>query len=163
MDDISLIAPKSNLEVVASEVSILYKEIGLELNIAKCFIIADHLEELVIDDINVPFINCRSSGFRFLGCYLGNNEQIEKKLDEYLVEIQSELNQIKALALENHLKFFLLKVCYSGRITHLLRSLAPELSIDFCRAFNKIRTEFLAYLLQVNPNLLKNHIFLMSI
>ncbi|KAL0228672.1 hypothetical protein GEMRC1_013292 [Eukaryota sp. GEM-RC1] len=53
----------------------------------------------------------------------------------------------------------MLKICYSGKITHLLRSLAPELSYDFCRAFNKIRTDFLSFLLQVNPNILNNHTF----
>ncbi|KAL0244656.1 hypothetical protein GEMRC1_008738 [Eukaryota sp. GEM-RC1] len=53
----------------------------------------------------------------------------------------------------------MLKICYSGKITHLLRSPAPELSYDFCRAFNKIRTDFLSFLLQVNPNILNNHTF----
>ncbi|KAL0238285.1 hypothetical protein GEMRC1_012758 [Eukaryota sp. GEM-RC1] len=53
----------------------------------------------------------------------------------------------------------MLKICYSGKITHLLRSLAPELLYDFCRAFNKIRTDFLSFLLQVNPNSLNNHTF----
>ncbi|KAL0228710.1 hypothetical protein GEMRC1_013330 [Eukaryota sp. GEM-RC1] len=53
----------------------------------------------------------------------------------------------------------MLKICYSGKITHLLRSLAPELSYDFCRAFNKIRTDFLSFLLQVNPNILNSHTF----
>ncbi|KAL0251043.1 hypothetical protein GEMRC1_000257 [Eukaryota sp. GEM-RC1] len=51
----------------------------------------------------------------------------------------------------------MLKICNSGKITHLLRSLTPELSYDFCRAFNKIRTDFLSFLLQVNPNILNNH------
>ncbi|KAL0229482.1 hypothetical protein GEMRC1_014099 [Eukaryota sp. GEM-RC1] len=50
----------------------------------------------------------------------------------------------------------MLKIWYSGKITHLLRSLAPG---DLCRAFNKIRTDFLSFLVQVNPTILNNHTF----
>ncbi|KAL0229300.1 hypothetical protein GEMRC1_013919 [Eukaryota sp. GEM-RC1] len=73
--------------------------------------------------------------------------------------MRKELDQIKGLQLEKHLKFFMLKICYSGKVTHLLRSLPPVLTYNFCRSFNKIRTDFLALLLSVDPAALNNHIF----
>ncbi|KAL0215363.1 hypothetical protein P9112_007547 [Eukaryota sp. TZLM1-RC] len=36
----------------------------------------------------------------------------------------------------------MLKICYTGRITHILRSCAPSIALDFCRSFNSLRTEF---------------------
>ncbi|KAL0216463.1 hypothetical protein P9112_008647 [Eukaryota sp. TZLM1-RC] len=53
----------------------------------------------------------------------------------------------------------MLKICYTGRITHILRSCAPSIALVFCRSFNSLRTEFLADLLDVEPGMLKNHLF----
>ncbi|KAL0223342.1 hypothetical protein P9112_002732 [Eukaryota sp. TZLM1-RC] len=53
----------------------------------------------------------------------------------------------------------MLKICYTGRITHILRSCAPSIALDFCRSFNSLRTEFFADLLDVEPGMLKNHLF----
>ncbi|KAL0233013.1 hypothetical protein GEMRC1_011760 [Eukaryota sp. GEM-RC1] len=74
--------------------------------------------------------------------------------------MRKELDQIKELQLEKHLKFFMLRICYSGKVTHLLRSLSPVLTYNFCRSFNKIRTDFLAFLLSVDAAALNNHIFI---
>ncbi|KAL0219376.1 hypothetical protein P9112_005029 [Eukaryota sp. TZLM1-RC] len=56
-------------------------------------------------------------------------------------------------------EFFMLKICYTGRITHILRSCAPSIALDFCRSFNSLRTEFFADLLDVEPGMLKSHLF----
>ncbi|KAL0208054.1 hypothetical protein P9112_010641 [Eukaryota sp. TZLM1-RC] len=53
----------------------------------------------------------------------------------------------------------MLKICYTGRITHILRSCAPSIALDFCRSFNSLRTEFFADLLDVEPVMLKSHLF----
>ncbi|KAL0214709.1 hypothetical protein P9112_006893 [Eukaryota sp. TZLM1-RC] len=53
----------------------------------------------------------------------------------------------------------MLKICYTGRITHILRSCAPSIALDFCRSFNSLRTEFFADLLDVEPGMLKSHLF----
>ncbi|KAL0244852.1 hypothetical protein GEMRC1_008934 [Eukaryota sp. GEM-RC1] len=114
---------------------------------------------LIVNSLEVPFVNYLSSSFRFLGCYLGSHDNIVKDLNVYLDSMRKELDQIKELQLEKHLKFFMLKICYSGKVTHLLRSLPPVLTYNFCRSFNKIRTDFLAFLLSVDPAALNNHIF----
>ncbi|KAL0227099.1 hypothetical protein P9112_014423 [Eukaryota sp. TZLM1-RC] len=53
----------------------------------------------------------------------------------------------------------MLKICYTGRITHILRSCAPSIALDFCRSLNSLRTEFFADLLDVEPGMLKSHLF----
>ncbi|KAL0232591.1 hypothetical protein GEMRC1_011338 [Eukaryota sp. GEM-RC1] len=159
MDDISFIAPMSTLRIIANQAADLYDAIGLQLNVQKCFLIAKVPVTLIVNSLEVPFVNYLSSSFRFLGCYLGSHDNIVKDLNVYLDSMRKELDQIKELQLEKHLKFFMLKICYSGKVTHLLRSLPPVLIYNFCRSFNKIRTDFLAFLLSVDPAALNNHIF----
>ncbi|KAL0216339.1 hypothetical protein P9112_008523 [Eukaryota sp. TZLM1-RC] len=159
MDDISCIGPESTINRVANEAATLYQSIGLELNVQKCFCISRKNVKLIINSLEVPYIDYTSTSFCFLGCYLGSAEKTLDSLENYLNSIKKELEVIKTLELEKHLKFFLLKICYAGKITHLLRSLPPSLTYNFCRQFNKIRTQFLAYLMSVDPSILKNHIF----
>ncbi|KAL0228692.1 hypothetical protein GEMRC1_013312 [Eukaryota sp. GEM-RC1] len=159
MDDISFIALMSTLRIIANQAADLHDAIGLQLNVQKCYLIAKVPVTLVVNSLEVPFVNYLSSSFRFLGCYLGSHGNIVKDLNVYLDSMRKELDQIKELQLEKHLKFFMLKICYSGKVTHLLRSLPPVLTYNFCRSFNKIRTDFLAFLLSVDLAALNNHIF----
>ncbi|KAL0206147.1 hypothetical protein P9112_001454 [Eukaryota sp. TZLM1-RC] len=159
MDDISCIGPENTINRVANEAATLYQSIGLELNVQKCFCISRKNVKLIINSLEVPYIDYTSTSFCFLGCYLGSAEKTLDSLENYLNSIKKELEVIKTLELEKHLKFFLLKICYAGKITHLLRSLPSSLTYNFCRQFNKIRTQFLAYLMSVDPSILKNHIF----
>ncbi|KAL0219920.1 hypothetical protein P9112_005573 [Eukaryota sp. TZLM1-RC] len=69
-----------------------------------------------------------------------------------------ELDSISSLDLEKHIKFFMLKICYTGRITHIL-SCAPSIALNVCRSFNSLRTEFFADLLDVEQGMLKNYLF----
>ncbi|KAL0213704.1 hypothetical protein P9112_005888 [Eukaryota sp. TZLM1-RC] len=142
MDDISCIGPESTINRVADEAATLYQSIGLELNVQKCFCISRKNVKLIINSLEVPYIDYTSASFCFLGCYLGSAEKTLDSLENYLNSIKKELEVIKTLELEKHLK-----------------SLPPSLTYNFCRQFNKIRTEFLAYLMSVDPSILKNHIF----
>ncbi|KAL0216893.1 hypothetical protein RCL1_007376 [Eukaryota sp. TZLM3-RCL] len=147
MDDISLIAPFEIINEVSQLVSSLYLEIGLHLNVSKCFLIANSSHDLSIN------------GFPFSWVFLGFRDHIVNDLNSYLKSIELELDETLKLEIEKHMKFFFLKVCYSGKVTHLLRTTDPLLSYEFCRHFHKLRTIFLSELLQVDSNVLKNHIF----
>ncbi|KAL0227172.1 hypothetical protein P9112_014496 [Eukaryota sp. TZLM1-RC] len=143
MDDISLIGSFDLLELVAQEIADSYENIGLHLNASKCLLIGSSAQDLVIDDSIVPFTNYSSDAFKFLGCWLGNVPQIQNELQVILEKMKIELDSISSLDIEKHIKFFMLKICYTGRITHILRSCAPSIALDFCRSFNSLRTEFL--------------------
>ncbi|KAL0221063.1 hypothetical protein RCL1_000917 [Eukaryota sp. TZLM3-RCL] len=148
MDDISLIAPFEIINEVSQLVSSLYLEIGLHSYVSQCFLIANSSHDLSINGVSVPFINYSTSSFPF------------SWRSKQLLEIfELELDEILKLEFEKQLKLFVLKVCCSGKVTHLLRTTDPFLSYEFCRHFNKLRTNFLSELLQVDSNVLKNHIF----
>ncbi|KAL0219048.1 hypothetical protein P9112_004701 [Eukaryota sp. TZLM1-RC] len=66
---------------------------------------------------------------------------------------------VSDLNIEKHLKFFFLRICYSGKFTHILRSTSPSISLEFCRIFNELRTKFLANLLVIDSSFLRSHIF----
>ncbi|KAL0205817.1 hypothetical protein P9112_001124 [Eukaryota sp. TZLM1-RC] len=159
MDDISLIGSFDLLELVAQEIADSYENIGLHLNASKCLLIGSSAQDLVINDSIVPFTNYSSDAFKFLGCWLGNVPQIQNELQGILEKMKIELDSISSLDIEKHIKFFMLKICYTGRITHILRSCAPSIALDFCRSFNSLRTEFFADLLDVEPGMLKSHLF----
>ncbi|KAL0205801.1 hypothetical protein P9112_001108 [Eukaryota sp. TZLM1-RC] len=97
--------------------------------------------------------------FVFLGCYLGNIDEVKSQLSTLLTQFGNELESIENLNIEKHLKFFFLKICYSGKFTHILRSTSPSISLEFCRIFNEQRTNFLAKLLEIDASQLRSHIF----
>ncbi|KAL0221364.1 hypothetical protein RCL1_001218 [Eukaryota sp. TZLM3-RCL] len=111
IDDISLIVPFEIINEVSQLVSSLYLEIGLHLNVSKCFLIANSSHELSINGVSVPFINYSTSSFHFLGCFLGFRDHIVNDLNSYLKSIELELDEILKLEIEKHWKFFLWKVC----------------------------------------------------
>ncbi|KAL0214021.1 hypothetical protein P9112_006205 [Eukaryota sp. TZLM1-RC] len=159
MDDISLIGSFDLLELVAQEIADSYENIGLHLNASKCLLIGSSAQDLVINDSIVPFTNYSSDAFKLLGCWLGNVPQIQNEWQVILEKMKIELDSISSLDIEKHIKFFMLKISYTGRISHILRSCAPSIALDFCRSFNSLRTEFFADLLDVEPGMLKSHLF----
>ncbi|KAL0214316.1 hypothetical protein P9112_006500 [Eukaryota sp. TZLM1-RC] len=70
-----------------------------------------------------------------------------------------ELDSISSFDLEKHIKFFMLKICCTGRITHILRFCAPFIALNFCCSFNSLRTELFTDLLNVKSGMLKNLLF----
>ncbi|KAL0223945.1 hypothetical protein P9112_003335 [Eukaryota sp. TZLM1-RC] len=159
MGDKSLIFSSDSLKLVAQEIADSYENIWLNLNPSKCLLIGSSAQDLVINDSVFPFTNYSSDAFKFLGCWLGTVPQIQNELKVILKKMKIQLDSISSLDLEKHIKFFMLKICFTGRITDILRSCAPSIALDFCRSFKSLRTECFADLLDVEPGMLKNHLF----
>ncbi|KAL0217190.1 hypothetical protein RCL1_007673 [Eukaryota sp. TZLM3-RCL] len=81
------------------------------------------------------------------------------ELQKLLSKINFELDAISRVDVEKHIKFFILKTCFSGKVTHVLRSLPHPLSVNFCRSFNELRVNFFSSLLEVQPDLIRSHVF----
>ncbi|KAL0220080.1 hypothetical protein P9112_005733 [Eukaryota sp. TZLM1-RC] len=143
MDEISLIGSFDLLQLVAQEIADSYDNIGLHFNASKCLLIGSSAQDLVINDFAVPFTNYSSDAVKFLGCWLENVPQIQNELHIILGKMKIELDSISSLDLEKDIKVFMLKICYTGRITDIL-SCAPSIALNFCRSFNSLRTEFFA-------------------
>ncbi|KAL0246686.1 hypothetical protein GEMRC1_007897 [Eukaryota sp. GEM-RC1] len=150
MDGISIIGPLELLKKVL-EVADIYETLGL--------LIGRSTQELFINGVHIPFINYVEYAFRFLGCWLGNVPKISQELSNCLEKIGSELNTISSYDIEKHIKFFILKICNSGQITHLLKSTVPSIALNFCRSFNELRINFFASLFEVDSMLLRSHLF----
>ncbi|KAL0205779.1 hypothetical protein P9112_001086 [Eukaryota sp. TZLM1-RC] len=91
MDDISIIGPIDSLRKIAKVVQQCFYETGLSLNISKCLLIGKEPAELIVDDLIVPFINYYESGFRFLGCYIGNFDEIRNQFSSLSAYFEQEL------------------------------------------------------------------------
>ncbi|KAL0206451.1 hypothetical protein P9112_001758 [Eukaryota sp. TZLM1-RC] len=103
MDDISIIGPIDSLRTIAGIVQQRYYQIALSLNISKCLLIGREPADLIIDDQSVPFINYFESGFRFLGCYVGNFDEIRNQLSSLLDNFEEELMVLSDINIEKHL------------------------------------------------------------
>ncbi|KAL0233101.1 hypothetical protein GEMRC1_011846 [Eukaryota sp. GEM-RC1] len=131
----------------------------MSLNPNKCLLIVRSTQELFINGVQILFINYVEDAFRFLGCCLGNVPKTSQELSNCLEKTGSELNTISSYDIEKHIKFCILKIYYSEKITHLLRSTGPSIALNFCRSFNELRINFLASLLEVDSTLLRSHLF----
>ncbi|KAL0227242.1 hypothetical protein P9112_014566 [Eukaryota sp. TZLM1-RC] len=76
MDDISIIGSYESICRVSKDIAAKYKDIGLALNPEKCRLIGRTKQSLLIDDVQIPFINYEQQAFKFLGCWLGNLDEI---------------------------------------------------------------------------------------
>ncbi|KAL0219308.1 hypothetical protein P9112_004961 [Eukaryota sp. TZLM1-RC] len=158
MDDISIIGSFESISRVSEDIAAKYKEIGLALNPSKCLLIGKEKQSLMIGGAQIPFINYDQQAFKFLGCWLGNLDEIYSQLNNLLEKFDKDLSLIAECDIEKHIKFLILKICYSGKFTHILRSTPPSVSLNFCRSFNKLRVKFFSSLLEVNESLIRSHV-----
>ncbi|KAL0219289.1 hypothetical protein P9112_004942 [Eukaryota sp. TZLM1-RC] len=159
MDDISIIGSFESISRVSEDIAAKYKEIGLALNPSKCLLIGREKQYLMIGGAQIPFINYDQQAFKFLGCWLGNLDEIYSQLNNLLEKFDKDLSFIAECDIEKHIKFFILKICYSGKIHSYFKVNSPSVSLNFCRSFNKLRVKFFSSLLEVNESLIRSHVF----
>ncbi|KAL0219994.1 hypothetical protein P9112_005647 [Eukaryota sp. TZLM1-RC] len=129
MDDISIIGSFESISRVSEDIAAKYKEIVLALNPSKCLLIGKEKQSLMIGGAQIPFINYDQQAFKFLGCWLGNLDEIYSHLNNLVEKFDKDLSFIAECDIEKHIKFFILTICYSGKFTHILRSTPPSYSI----------------------------------
>ncbi|KAL0215670.1 hypothetical protein P9112_007854 [Eukaryota sp. TZLM1-RC] len=159
MDDISIIGQLNVLNEIDAETSLFYKKIDLLLNPDKCLLIGNVKNSLNGDAVEIPFVNYSSDAFPFLGCWLGNVPKITDELNNLLFKLGSELDTIYSFEIVEHNQFFISRICFSGKIGHISRTTSPNISREFCRSFNYLKTKSFASLIDVNPELIRSHVF----
>ncbi|KAL0206341.1 hypothetical protein P9112_001648 [Eukaryota sp. TZLM1-RC] len=130
MDDISIIGSFESISRVSEDIAAKYKEIGLALNSSKCLLIGREKQSLMIGGAQIPFINYDQQAFKFLRCWLGNLDEIYSQFNNLLEKFDKDLSFIAECDIEKHIKFFILKICYSGKFTHILRSTPHRFPFD---------------------------------
>ncbi|KAL0214114.1 hypothetical protein P9112_006298 [Eukaryota sp. TZLM1-RC] len=109
MDDISIIGSFESISRVSEDIAAKYKEIGLALNPSKCLLIGREKQSLMIGGAQIPFINYDHQAFKFLGCWLGNLDEIYSQLNNLLEKFDKDLSFIAECDIEKHIKFFYFK------------------------------------------------------
>jgi hypothetical protein len=147
-DDVSFFDDQDTLLEVFTDYSTWAKEIGLEVQPSKSklysstIITSTHQWTSQAVEIVPP-----DSGIKFGGVFIGSEpyikEQLEKKLQEVLIEIEN-LAIVKNLMV----RYQLLKYCVVPKINHLLRTTAPTREIrsvleEYDEKFMKKTTELL--------------------
>ncbi|KAL0206349.1 hypothetical protein P9112_001656 [Eukaryota sp. TZLM1-RC] len=97
MDDISLIGPFDVVQKASNEIAEQYEIIGLHLNPKKCLLIGNNFKAIKINNCKIPFTNYSQEAFRFLGCWLGNVDEITRNLNEISAKLGTELQLISEL------------------------------------------------------------------
>ncbi|KAL0224410.1 hypothetical protein P9112_003800 [Eukaryota sp. TZLM1-RC] len=105
MDDISIIGSFESISRVSEDIAAKYKEIGLALNPSKCLLIGREKQYLMIGGAQIPFINYDQQAFKFLGCWLGNLDEIYSQLNNLLEKFDKDLSFIAECDIEKHIKF----------------------------------------------------------
>ncbi|KAL0208489.1 hypothetical protein P9112_011076 [Eukaryota sp. TZLM1-RC] len=142
MDDISIIGSFESISRVSEDIAAKYKEIGLALNPSKFLLIGREKQYLMIGGAQIPFINYDQQAFKFLGCWLGNLDEIYSQLNNLLEKFDKDLSFIAECDIEKHIKFFYFKNLLFWKIHSYFKVNSPSVSLNFCRSFNKLRVKF---------------------
>ncbi|KAL0252173.1 hypothetical protein GEMRC1_001385 [Eukaryota sp. GEM-RC1] len=137
----------------------LSKGIGLSINLQKCLVIGGTPVKILHGESSIPFVNYSKECIRFLGNYIGNDEEIKNRLAEKNLSIHCKLKEVLDLGVGKQISFAVLQACFAGKITHYLRGLPPNVTCDFSRDFNKIRTKLLSVLIDCGDTSLPGHCF----
>ncbi|KAL0213737.1 hypothetical protein P9112_005921 [Eukaryota sp. TZLM1-RC] len=135
INDISIIGSFESISRVSEDIAAKYKEIGLALNPSKCLLIGREKQSLMIGGAQIPFINYDQQAFKFLGCWLGNLDEIYSQLNNLLEKFDKDLSFIAECDIEKHIKFFYFKNLLFWKIHSYFKVNSPSVSLNFCRSF----------------------------
>ncbi|KAL0206762.1 hypothetical protein P9112_012473 [Eukaryota sp. TZLM1-RC] len=82
-----------------------------------------------------------------LASFLGNNDEITKKLFEKFNSISDKIDRMMTLDIQKHIKFTIIRLCFSSNFNHIYRSTNPLVTRPLAQKFNELRTKVLSPLL----------------
>jgi hypothetical protein len=89
-----------------------------------------------------------SYGAKILGSYIGSDEYISAQLTEHLKELTAEARAISTIR-NPQIKNLLLRWCFCQKITHLQRSIQPDLMQPLVEEFTALKKQLLSSLLNM--------------
>ncbi|KAL0214424.1 hypothetical protein P9112_006608 [Eukaryota sp. TZLM1-RC] len=147
MDDVVL---TGDLKIVR-EATVCFKElftkISLPLNLLKCVLLSNSAISTIVDGIKILAKLYSIDEIRHLGSFLGDNDEITKKLFEKLNSISDKINRMMTLDIQKHIKFTNIRLCFSSNFNHIFRCTNPLITKSLARKFNELRTKVLSQLL----------------
>ncbi|KAL0214879.1 hypothetical protein P9112_007063 [Eukaryota sp. TZLM1-RC] len=93
MDDVVLIGDLNIVKQATVCFKELFTKIGLRLNLLKCVLLSNSPVSTIVDGIEIQAKLYSIDAIRHLGSFLGNNDEITKKLFEKLNSISDKLTE----------------------------------------------------------------------
>ncbi|KAL0211137.1 hypothetical protein P9112_009435 [Eukaryota sp. TZLM1-RC] len=147
MDDVVLIGELNIVKKATVCFKELFTKIGLRLNLLKCVLLSNSPVSTIIDDIEIQAKLYSIDAIRHLGSFLGNNDEITKKLFEKLNSISDKIDRMMNLDIKKHIKFTIIRLCFSSNFNHIFRSTNPLVTRPLAQKFNELRAKVLSQLL----------------
>ncbi|KAL0207303.1 hypothetical protein P9112_011931 [Eukaryota sp. TZLM1-RC] len=160
MDDVVLIG---NLKIV-KKATVCFKELfnksGLQLNLLKCFLLSNFPVATIVDGIEIQAKLYSIEAIRHLGSFLGYNDEITNELFEKLNSISETIDRMMTSAIQKHIKFTIIRLCFSSNFSHIFRSTNPLITRPLAQKFNELRARVLSQLLGCKMFQIPDHAYL---
>ncbi|KAL0215350.1 hypothetical protein P9112_007534 [Eukaryota sp. TZLM1-RC] len=114
----------------------------------------------LIDDIEIQAKLYSIDDIRHLGSFLGNNDEIAKKLFEKLNSISDKIDRMMTLDIQKHINFTIIRLCFSSNFNHIFRSTNPLVTRPLAQKFDELRAKFLSQLLGCKMFQIHDHAYL---
>ncbi|KAL0208635.1 hypothetical protein P9112_011222 [Eukaryota sp. TZLM1-RC] len=160
MDDVVLIGDLDIVKKATVCFKELFTKIGLRLNLLKCVLLSNSPVSIIIDDIEIQAKLYSIDAIRHLGSFLGNNDEITKKLFEKLNSISDKIDRMMNLDIKKHIKFTIIRLCFSSNFNHIFRSTNPLVTRPLAQKFNELRAKVLSQLLGCKMFQIPDHAYL---
>ncbi|KAL0214515.1 hypothetical protein P9112_006699 [Eukaryota sp. TZLM1-RC] len=149
---------------IVKKATVCFKElltkIGLRLNLIKCVLLSNSRSSTSVDGIETQAKFYSNDAIRHLGSFLGNNDEITKKLFEKLNSISDKIDRMMTLDIQKHVKFTIIRLCFSSNFNHIFRSTNPLITKSLARKFNELRAKVLSQLLGCKMFQIPDHAYL---
>ncbi|KAL0207276.1 hypothetical protein P9112_011904 [Eukaryota sp. TZLM1-RC] len=160
MDDVVLIGDLNIVKKATVCFKELFTKIGLRLNLLKCVLLSNSPVSTIIDGIEIQAKLYSIDAIRHLGSFLGNNDEITKKLFEKLNSISDKIDRMMNLDIKKHIKFTIIRLCFSSNFNHIFRSTNPLVTRPLAQKFNELRAKVLSQLLGCKMFQIPDHAYL---
>ncbi|KAL0222679.1 hypothetical protein P9112_002069 [Eukaryota sp. TZLM1-RC] len=160
MNDVVLIGDLNIVKQATVCFKELFTKIGLRLNLLKCVLLLNSPVSTIVDGIEIQAKLYSIDAIRHLGSFLGNNDEITKKLFEKLNSISDKIDRMMNLDIQKHIKFTIIRLCFSSNFNHIFRSTNTLVTRPLAQKFNELRAKVLSQLLGCKTFQIPNHAYL---
>ncbi|KAL0214898.1 hypothetical protein P9112_007082 [Eukaryota sp. TZLM1-RC] len=145
MDDVVLIGDLNIVKqaTVCFKELLLFTKIGLRLDLLKCVLLSNSPVSTIVDGIKIQAKLYSIDAIRHLGSFLGNNDEITKKLFEKMNSISDKIDRMMNLDIQKHIKFTIIRLCFSSNFNHIFGSTNPHVTRPLAQKFNELRAKVL--------------------
>ncbi|KAL0222923.1 hypothetical protein P9112_002313 [Eukaryota sp. TZLM1-RC] len=147
MNDVVVIGDLTTVREATLCFNELFNNIGLRLNLLKCVLLSNSPVSTIVDGIKIQAKLYSIDAIRHLGSFLGNNDEITKKLFEKLNSISDKIDRMLNLDIQKHINFTIIRLCFSSNFNHIFRSTNPHVTRPLAQKFNELRAKVLSQLL----------------